>query len=174
MRSIIKEKKGDIQSIIYFIVALFGIGVFLLFYSHFSQAFFDKTDQYFESDTNFNDTEAHRALKNIERETTNLWDFVFIGVFVAYIIFLVILAYSTRISPVLSFIYAIISILALFVGVMLSNTWQELAANPEFSDTIARFPITNLILGSYYPMFITAIISIVIIILFGKRGGEGE
>lgn len=58
------------------------------------------------------------------------------------------------------------------MGVMLSNIWQEAAADPEFAVTLTRFPITNAILGSYFPLIVTGIIVLAMLFIFGKPPGQ--
>jgi len=68
----------------------------------------------------------------------------------------------------------ILDIPILIVGVVLSNVWQGMVENPAFTDTLARFPITNTILGTYFPMIIVGVMFFAAIALFGKPPGAGE
>ena len=56
-------------------------------------------------------------------------------------------SFATRINIAFFWLMIIIDIPLLVVGVVLSNIWQEVAANPEMTTTVARFPITNALLG---------------------------
>ena len=75
-------------------------------------------------------------------------------------------------------IFAVLGSIGLFVGVALSNAWETFAETDVLSSTITRFPITNLLLDNFYPLFITLIVVLVMMMLFGKRfrgtaaGGE--
>ena len=81
---------------------------------------------------------------------------------------MVLLSFATRINIAFYWIFAIVGVVVLIVGVVLSNVWQEMASQTEFATTITYFPITNAILGSYFPMIIVAILFITMIVLFGK------
>ena len=93
----------------------------------------------------------------------------------AYIILIGIFSYQTPINPIFFWISVILAMFWLFVGTLLSNLWQGIAEQPQLADTIARFPIMNAILGSYYPTIVTFILIIGMILLFGKPiGGEAR
>lgn len=175
MRSLLKNKKGDFQSTIYTVVILFAIGVIILFFNHLFTNIYSEIDDKFSTNPRFNDTEAHRAIQDInDVESGGIWDYAFLGIAIGYIIILGVSSFSTRLNPVFFWIYVIVAIVGLVVAVMLSNTWQELAAAPEFAETIARFPITNTLLGTIYPTFVLGIIVIVLILTFGKFPGEQQ
>ena len=131
---------------------------------------YDKFDEYFEEDTDLNNTEAHQALEKIQYiEGTNIWDWAFLAIFIGLIIQIVMFSFATRINIAFYWIMVILDIPILIVGVVLSNVWQSLAGNAEFATTILRFPIANLLLGTYFPIAVTVLIFFASIILFGKK-----
>ena len=168
------NKKGDIVSIIFAVVAIFIIGILFFFMNHVTDTLYTQFDDYFNESTSYNDTEAHQALQQIHGVENSIWDYAFVAIFLGYMLALALTAYSTRISAVFYWIYGLLSMVVLGLGVILSNIWQSASATPEFAETITRFPITDAILGSYYPTFITAMIIIGMIILFGKGQGGIE
>jgi len=165
------NKKGQIQSFIFVIASIFAVGIVLFFLNHMFDAVYTELDEYLET-SDYNNTEAHVALQEYQTATNSIWDYAFLGILMGYIILLIVTAFSTRISPVFHWIYILISLIGLLVGVLLSNTWQALAESSEFSTTLTRFPIMNAVLGTYYPTFIMVILMIFLIILFGKPIGE--
>lgn len=161
------NKKGDIPSIFFAIVAIIAIGIFIFFFSHlFGSIYTEFGDVLSEGD--YNNTHATESLTTIQTTENEIWDYVVLAIALSYIMLLAILGFSTRISAFFFWVYGIVAIIGLFIAVALSNTWQEMAAAPEFATTIARFPITNLLLGDYYPTFILGGIVITMILLFGK------
>ena len=72
------------------------------------------------------------------------------------------------------FIYGIVVLIGLFVGVALSNAWEVMVETPALAGTVARFPITDAILNNFYPIFITVVIIITMIMLFGKAFLPGQ
>ena len=172
----ISNKKGDIPSLIYAISVLFAIGVILFFFSHIFGSFYTEFDNYFAEQERYNNTEVHDTIKEIEsvEKDSRIWDYGFLAFYVSYILILGFTAFSTRISPIFYWVYVIVAMLGLFLGTMLSNMWQEIAIQPTFVETITRFPITNALLGTYYPTAVTVLIVIFIILIFGKPLSGGE
>ena len=168
------NKKGDIQSFLFVIVTLFGIGILIFFMSHILGTMYGEIDNIFQANE-FNDTEAHQTIQEINSvEQGGVWDYAFLGIFIMYIMVLGFTAFSTRISPIFFWFYTILVMVGLFVATIVSNTWQAMASESTFAVTIARFPITNAILGTYYPTAVTVIAAIFMILLFGKPIGENQ
>jgi len=140
--------------------------------NHMNEKIYTALDDYME-DSDLNQTEAHVALEDIQGiEQSRIWDYVFLAIFIGLMIQMLIFSFASRMNIAFFWIFIILAIVILGVGVILSNIWQETVANPEFADTIARFPITNALLGSYFPLVIVAILFLGMIIMFGKFPGQ--
>lgn len=164
------NKKGDIASIIFVVVLVGIIGILFLVLNNMNDSIFTELNDAIEAD--WSGSEADIALDSIHATDNEVWDYAFLGIFLGVLVALCLTAYATRSSPIFYWIYGLISLIVLVVGVIMSNTWQSLAADPEFATTIVRFPITNMLLGTYYPLITLAIIMISMIILFGKPPGQ--
>lgn len=171
----IRGKKGDLESIFFVIIALGIVGLLLLFISHLNVELYSSFNETISESPQLSDDDvALDTLNEIQDfEDSSLWDYAFLAIFIGYLVVLMLTAFSVRVSPVFFWIYILFSLFGLAAGVMLSNIWEEIATNPEFTATIARFPITNFIIGNYYPIIITGIIAISIIILMGKTPDGG-
>jgi len=170
-----KDKKGQIESIIFAVIIIAVIGIIFFFFNHMNKQVYDSFDKYFESDADLNQTEAHLALENIQSvEGSNIWDWVFLATFMGLMIQMIIFSFASKQNLVFFWLFVVIGIVVLFLGIILSNIWQELVAKPEFIETLARFPITNAILGSYFPTIVTGVFFLTLIILFGKFPGRQE
>jgi len=166
----LRNKKAQFESILLVVITIFILAVILFFFSHLNSEIYDKFDTYLEGNPDYNNTEAHQAIQEIKSiEQSNIWDYAFLAIFIGLIIQIVMFSFATRINIAFFWILIIVDLPILIVGVVLSNIWQELAANTEFVVTIARFPITNFLLGTYYPIAVTFLMFIASIILFGKR-----
>lgn len=166
------NKKGDFATIVYVVIFLFVIGVVFLFMNKLNQSIFT------ELGNNLNETYGHTqamtTLEHIKSRDLVVWDYAFLGIFFGCLMAIGLTAYAVRISPIFYWIYGIMSLTVLALGVILCNIWQEYAADPEFAAEILRFPIMNTILGTYYPLVATAIIILTMIFLFGKPPEGGE
>lgn len=166
------NKKGDFPSLVFAVITIFMIGTLFFVFSHMSDKFYDKLDNYLDSNAEYNNTEAETAIEKISSVEQSIWDYGFVAILFGVIISLLLTAYATRISVVFFWVYGVLAIVVLVLGVMISNMWQEMAASPEFTETIARFPITDAILGNNYPMVVAGIIFLMMIVLFGKSPDE--
>ena len=167
-----QNKKGQFESMIYLVITLIVLGIILFFFNHMNKQIYDKFDSYIET-SDYNGTEADVALGKLQAmEGSNIYDYVFLAIFISMVMVMLLLSFSTRINVAFFWIFIILGVVIIVVGTLLSNVWQELAGNAEFATTITRFPITNSILGSYFPMVILAVVFLGMIALFGKPPGE--
>jgi len=176
MRSLIKKenKKGQFASILLAVITIFIIAIILLFFNHLNKQVYDSLDEYLE-DSEYDNTESHQITEKLQEiEGSRIWDYVFLAAFMGIMIQMIVLSFASKTNVAFFWIFVLLGIIILVVGTILSNIWQEIAINPEFSETIARFTITNTILGSYYPTIITGIFFLGLIIIFGKFPGLGE
>lgn len=162
------NNKGDFQSLLYIVIMIFVIGFIFIFVNRLNNQFSLTTEGIFNSTAEFQNSSAISAMEKIRTVDNSAWDYAFLAIYIGSIAALCVTAYSTRISAVFFWVYGLLSLGILAVGVMLSNAWQATAENVEMASTVARFPITNFILGSYAPLAVTVIIVIVMILLFGK------
>lgn len=149
-------------------ITIFIVGLLLFFLNHFNKEVYDGFDKYFNN-SQYNDTTAHEALQKFQTlEGTSIWDYAFLAIFIGLMIQMLLFSFATRINIAFYWIFALVGIMILIVGTVLSNVWQEIVANPVFSETILRFPIANMLLGTYYPIAVVGFLFLGMIVLFGK------
>ena len=167
------NRKGDVASILIAIVFIFIIGILFLFANRLNGQIYDKFDSYLENNPEYVNSTAHESIGKIGTVEDQVWDYAFLAIFFGFILALAFTAYSTRISPIFYWIYGVLSFIAVLLAAILSNLWQQAAAQAEFTDTISHFPITNMILGTYFPTVALVLCVVVMILLFGKptQGG---
>lgn len=168
----LKNKRGDIPSLLFAIMSVFIAGIILVVFSHLFMQMYGSIGDYFET-TKYKDSIPDKTLEEVIDYEQSIWDYAFLAIAIGYIIMMGILAFSTNVSPVFYFIYGLAAFFGFVVGIALSNLFQHLAEMTQFADTIARFPITNAILGNFFPLYITAMLLITMILLFGKFFGVG-
>lgn len=171
---LIKNKKGQIESVLLAVITIFIIGIIILFMNHLNKQVYSSLDDYLKENPKYNDTEAqHLTEKFDDIEGSRIWDYSFLAIFVGILIQMLIFSFASRVNIAFFWIFILMGIVILLVGTVLSSIWQEMSQNPVFSETIERFVITNAILGTYYPTIVTAILFLAMIVLFGKfPGGE--
>ena len=169
------NKKAQIAGVILAVVTIFIVAIILLFMNKLDKEVYDKFDEYMEASPSYNNTEAHDVVEKLQEvEGSRIWDYVFLAIFIGMFIQMIILAFASRTNVLFFWIYVILSLVILMIAVVLSNIWQEVAAESAFAETITRFTITNTILGSYYPTIITGFIFLGLIFIFGKFPGQTE
>lgn len=169
------NKKAQALSMILLVISIFIVGIILFFMNHLNKAVYDKFDEYFENDPDLNNTEAHQATERLQSvEGSNIWDYSFLAIFIGLLIQMLLFSFASRTNVAFFWIFVIIALIVLTIGTGLSNIWQEMSTQAEFAVTLTRFPITNTILGTYYPTIITGLIFLGMIILFGKFPGQQE
>ena len=165
--------KGDIPSILFAIISIVVIGIIFFFLNHVNDQLYTGLEDQLESNAKYNTSEIIDPLEKIHRVDNSVWDYAFLAIAMGYFLALILSMYATRISAVFYWIYGLVAMFGLLLATILSNLWQEMVANGEFVTTLTRFPITNAVLGTYYPTLITAVLVIAMVLLFGKRPGEG-
>lgn len=164
-----KDKRGQVESILYIVITLVIVGLILFFFNHLDEQLYSSLSNNFAENPTLNNSIAHTTLDEIrDIERTSIWDWVFLAVFIGLNIQMVVLSFASRQNLAFFWIFVIVGLVILMLATVLSNIWQEVAANPEFVSTIARFPVTNTLVGSYFPTVITGIFYLFLIIIFGK------
>lgn len=167
------NKKAQFTSVLIAVITIFIVAIILFFMNHVNEKLYGALEDNFEDNPKLNNTEADIALDKIhDIEESNIWDWVFLAIFIGLMIQMLIFSFASRTNVAFFWIFVLLGIIILIVGVVLSNTWQKLAENGEFAETILRFPVTNAILGNGYPMIVVGIIFLTMIVLFGKFPGQ--
>jgi len=169
----VQNKKGDIPSLFYAIAVLFLTGFIIVFFSHFTFDIYDKLEDRLDG-MGYSNTSADNAINTAQTWENSIWDYVFLSIAIAYFLSLLVLAFFSNINALFYFIYGIMASLGMIVAVALANLWEKLAEAQAMQTTIARFPITNLLLDNYFPIFVTVIILSVMVLLFGKFSGSRD
>ena len=165
------NKKGQFESVLLVVISLFIVAILIFFLTHVTNDIYDSLDNYFE-ETEWNGTQADVALTKITTLNQSIWDWAFLAIFIGFMIQMLLLSFASRANVAFFWIFVLLGMLILIVGVTLSNIWQDTVANDVFTTTLTQFPITNALLGSFFPMVIVAILFLGMIILFGKPPGQ--
>jgi len=166
------NKRGQFEDKLLAVIIIFIIAVILIFFNLLNDQLYTSLDDYFNDSASLNESAARDALTKIHDVDNSIWDWAFLAIFAGLIIQIILFSFATRANLAFYWILLLLDIPILIVGVVLSNIWQELALNPQMASAIARFPITDMLLGTYFPMIVIIIIFVSSIILFGKKPGQ--
>jgi len=169
---LVKGKRAQFESILLAVITIFILGIILFFFNHVNDKLYTSLDEYFEDSESLKGSYAQNVTQDIQEVDNAAWDWAFLAIFIGLIINMLFFSFATRINVAFYWVFALLGIVILIVGVVMSNIWQEMVINPEFSETVLRFPITNMLIGSYFPTIVVAILFITMIVLFGKPPTE--
>lgn len=166
------DKKGQIvfEDIFYALAMMFFVGIFIfILYFAFNQA---KPELGTILDSNLPDgytgQNATTTLNKIS-STIQMFDVLFPFLIIGLIIMLMVSAMMIQSHPVFFVVTIIILGVAVLLGVIFSNTYQQITEDANFSDTVDDFPITNIFM-KYLPVIIGVIVLITAVVLFAKSG----
>jgi hypothetical protein len=170
MRGLIKNKKGDIPSLIVGLVVLgFVIALIALIAGRFIP---ELTSAIKDADMIAASNNSVAALDKIETNSVPWLDYFFFFTFIATLIGLIISSLFVDTHPAFLIIFVIILIVAIIFGGIFANAYNSIGESTALSATYAEFTKTQLIMNNLpLILFISGIL--VIIILYGKSKGGG-
>ncbi len=119
----------------------------------------------------FNNSVAATNVISSADTAINSVDYIYLGLFIAFFIGIIISAWFIGGIPIIAPIYFFVLIIFTFVSVIIQRVWIDISTNSSTITTAAQLPITNYILSNLG--YFTAIIGIVaIIIMFAKPSEE--
>ncbi len=159
----IKNKKGSLQSAIYIASVLIFFGIVVLFGFKISDEF--NTHVQNDALTAVFPDDAKEAGNTLTSVFPNLIDRIFMFFFIGLCIASIILATLVRIHPVFIPLYLIALVIIIFLSGMLSNIYQEMAANTNLVAQSEQMVFMSYILGKL-PLFIGIIGFIIMAVMY--------
>lgn len=170
MVSIMKSKKGDVATIVFivFVLILSGIAMFV---GHMilNKIIPEVEEMYNDSYSEYGDSEIFQEAVS----ATNMFDKVFFGLFVGFLIAMIVTSFFTPTHPIMIGIFMMVVMILVIVTAVLSNVWVEMSTNDIFTDTLVAFPITDVIMN-YMPWFIGTIGLVSMVILYLRLRSDSE
>ena len=147
-----------------FIAAILFVSALVFFSFNFiMNTAYDEISQVPEVNESDNSMEVFQTLET----TANRLDYVFLGVFIALLLSLIISSYFVGGHPIFMFVYFIVVVIVVVISPVLSNVWETATQNASFGLTVASMPITNHIL-LLLPYYMVAIAFIGIVTMFAS------
>jgi hypothetical protein len=170
MRSILKNKKGDLPSLLIVgVVMFFAFSVLAVFFSYTLNSTMDELMDSGQFSQNSIDT-----MNDVKDKTIPLMDFTMMFFFFSAVIGMIVSAVYVRTSPVMVGVFIILLIISVVIAGQLVNMYDELKQTEEIASTASQFNMTNVILGNAFPSLILIAGVIVLIVLYSKSRYSGE
>lgn len=124
------------------------------------------------------DIQADDELSNETKEISgtlhdrfpSLFDGLFIFIFVMLWIVVIVASFNIDSHPIFMVVSVILLAIVLLLGAMISNTYDDIVGDDDFSSSTTEFPMSNFVL-SHLVQFILGIGTTIIIVLYGKNAG---
>lgn len=169
MRSIVKDKKGDVFQIIFLFAFITVVAILGLFFGFLS---WQITGAYADLEQ-INNTDAARESNDQIHNAAPLVDDTFVLFFFLFgVISLLVAAARTEFNVIVIGLFIILLLLAAFLASIETNIYRGLADDPAISDYSSRLTFKNILFSKYMPLIIVLIGMIVLLIMYGKAGGN--
>jgi ammonia channel protein AmtB len=163
------NKKADVFQMLFLIVILFivaFVGILFLTLSWNVQDFFDTSGLLGQNTTA---QEANMILKQSGPNTT---DYMVFFLFIAMNIGLVVSAARTNFSPMIVFLFILLTLIAVFVAAGFVNIYHGFSGAPLINDVSGKLVLTNLIFSRFFPLIVCALSALIMMIMYGKSGSD--
>lgn len=169
MRSIIKDKRGDIFQISYALIIIFLIAFIGLIFFKLSW----ETNKMWEESEELNNSDyGEEIIASQKQSMPHIFDELVLFMFLGLTIALVIAAARTNFNPILIFLFLILLLITILNAAGLVNIYQGFAQDETFTEVSSQLTLTNIILSRYTPLIFAVLGAIIIIIMYGKSGSD--
>lgn len=170
MRPIMSDRRGDLNSVIVMIVIVFALSISAVI---FWKVFTEFTEEFKKNPRVKDNNNTIDVIETVEEKGQGLLDLVVFISLVGFMIGIIVSAVYLPSHPVVTGIFIVGMLVAIFLSGMFVNVYEEVTEQPQLSSTASGFTMTGLILGDYFPIIMTFLLMIVTIILFGKSRNSG-
>lgn len=164
-----KDKRGDVLSMIALLVILLIIAVLGLFFFFLSWTFTDEIDKTGVLDSQANAVTVNNKLTNW---IPNINDETVLFFFLAMTIGLVVAAVRTNFNPVIIFIFLLLLLVAVFIAAQSANIYRGFADEAVLSAYSSKLTFTNILFSKFTPLIIVLIGAVLLVIMYGKSGSN--
>lgn len=164
-----KLKKGDIFQVVIALIMLFFIAIFGLLAGTLSYkvAEFYKTSDFLEAGSE--GAEANQLIQDFSIPMLDFFVFLF---FLGSNIALVISAIRTDFSPTMVWIFIMLIMIEVLIASGFVNLYQGFREEAALAPVPDKMILTNIIFSQYTPLIFGIIGAMVLIIMYGKSGGD--
>lgn len=113
--------------------------------------------------------ESVAAMTTTTNNYSNVFDGIGMLIFVGLWILSMIFAYNGSNHPFLAFLAIFIVVIVAVVGMILSNTWEDISTDADISDSANGFPMVSFVLTNYLTFVIVVGLTMVLSLFLGAR-----
>jgi len=169
LRSIVKQKKGDVFQIMFLLAIMFAIAVVGLL----CLVLTTRVNNFWTDSGMLNETAVGtRAIEQMQDTAPRTTDYAIFFLFLGLNIGVVVSAVRTNFSPVIIFLFILLTLVEIMVAAGIVNMYQGLAQQPSIIDVSSGLTLTNFIFSKYLPLLISMLAAFVMLIMYGKSGQE--
>ncbi len=167
LRGLSKNKRGDFTGILYLIIMIAATAFFLLIAGYISTTISTELKDTIGSDVP-EVNQSFEATINVAQGTLSaIWYIVFGGLLLA----LLVTSWYMPTHPVMVPIFIILLVIAVIIGVAMSNAYEQFYAVPQLSDTADTQGSINFMMSNL--PYIALVVGVIgLIVTFAKPGGE--
>lgn len=169
LKNIKEDKKGDVTSIFTFVIIIFFLAISFLIVSFTNDEFKKVIDESVLNSTDVGQSSItmldNFTSKTIQRGFVFLMAFIIIGMMIS--------SFLVKIHPIFIFIYIFFLAIAVFIGVPLANTYQDLMNVDVLTSVSSQQTMINWIMEHFIGIII-GVGALSMIITFGKLVGGSK
>lgn len=172
MKSIIKNKKGELSDMLIWLITIFILGIGFLVFTYVTNSITGGL-----RDANLNTTvELSNAIDSTQSIFNGLWNNGFMFLFFGLIASLMITSFLVRTHPIFLFLYIFVLAITLILGVYLGNAYYDLQSNVIFSGILANVPFINAVMNHIVEITlgIGALSMVIVFAKFSTFGGTQQ
>lgn len=166
---ILKEKKGDVFQVLFMISLILGIAIIGLICLVLST----RVNEFWDSSGLLNNTAVGtHAIDQIQDTAPKTTDYAIFLMFLGMNIGILVAAVRTNFSATVIFLFILLTLIAILIAAGAVNMYQGLAQQPSISDVSDDLTLTNFLFSRYFPLIVSMICALVMLIMYGKNSGD--
>lgn len=169
MRSLIKNRKGDLFQLPYLVVLLLVIALVGLLVGFMSW----KVTEFYKGVQGVNESAmAKTANERIGDLSPNIVDWMVLFFFIFGTTGLLVAAVRTNFSIVVMGLFIFLLLLSVFIAAQSANIYHGFSEDSTLKPFSSRLTFTNILFSKYTPLIVVLIGAVILIIMYGKSGSN--
>ncbi len=163
------KKANTGRDIIFLVVFIFALGIGY-FTFHFG---FNTAINQIQNVSVINESNVTMEVLESTKGVTDRWDYIVLGVFIGFVLALLITGYFIGGYPIFMFLYFGFIVAAVVIAAVLSNAWDTMTTMPIFGSTVASMPIAAHLINNM-PWYISIAGFLGMVAMFSRPFLRGE